>query len=267
MKLISLNALCGHVFEPLMDFIAREAPSTDMFCFQEMLSNPNADVPSLPYMGRANVLEEIARRLPGFAMEFFPTQDDYDIEPAYPGQMRLGNATFYRDTLNVTDRGGFFVYNGYNSYDGKKHYETLGHGAVLLTIGDALTVVNVHGNSQPGNKLDTPKRLAQSQTIIDVLANRPGETIVMGDFNLMPDTESVRMFERAGFRNLIRDFAVADTRGSLMRALFPEYEHGPYGFQTFADYTFVTPGVTVRSFEVPDLPISDHLPMILEIDG
>lgn len=266
MKLISLNALCGHVFEPLMDFIVREAPTTDVFCFQEMLSNPKGDLPMLPYMGRANVLEEIAGRLPGFAMEFFVTQDDYDIEPAYPGQMRLGNATFYREGLTVTDRGGFFVYNGYNSYDGKKNYETLGHGAAFITVDDALTVVNVHGNSQPANKLDTPKRLAQSQRIVDFLADRPGEKIVMGDFNLMPDTESVRMFERAGFRNLIREYKIANTRGSLMRSLFPEYEHGPYGFQDFADYAFATPGIAVRSFEVPDLPISDHLPMILEID-
>ena len=51
-----------------------------------------------------------------------------------------------------------------------------------------------------------------------------------------------------------------------MRSLFPEYEHGPYGFQEFADYAFVSPEIVVTSFEVPDLPISDHLPMMLEID-
>ena len=39
MKVISLNTYIGHVFEPLMKFIEEQAPSTDIFCFQEMMSS------------------------------------------------------------------------------------------------------------------------------------------------------------------------------------------------------------------------------------
>jgi endonuclease/exonuclease/phosphatase family metal-dependent hydrolase len=91
--------------------------------------------------------------------------------------------------------------------------------------------------------------------------------MVMGDFNLLPETESVRKIERAGYRNLISEFAITTTRGSLVKKMHPEYGVGPFGFQEYADYAFVTPGIRVGSFEVPDVPVSDHLPLILTIDG
>lgn len=272
MKIISLNAYFGSLFEPLMAFIAREAPTTDIFSFQEMLSNPAQDLSVLPkehfkHEARPDIVHDIAKQLPDFEMVFAPMHDDFDIVPAYPEQMQLGLAIFYRKTLPVTERGDFFIYNKRNAYDGK-NYETAGHNAVYIGIDSPipLTIVGLHGNSEPAHKLDTPKRLQQSQKIIDFLSTRPGEKIVMGDFNLFPDTESVKLFETAGFRNLIKDYRITNTRGTLMRKLFPEYEKGKYGFQDFADYTFITPGINVKSFEVPDLPISDHLPMILECE-
>ncbi len=266
MKLISLNAYFGFVFEPLMAWIHEQAQSTDVFCFQEMLSNPKEDALGMPCRGRANVLQEIARRLPEFTCHFAPMQDDFDFVPTYPGQTQLGNAIFYRKSLSATETGSFFIYRSFNSYDGND-YETAGHNAVYLGLGGALplTIVNLHGNSEPASKRDTPMRLEQSKKVLDFLRDRHGEKIVMGDFNLFPDTESIKMFENQGFHNLIRDYKITTTRGSHMRKLFPEYEHGKYGFQEFADYTFVSPGVDVKSFEVPDVPISDHLPMILEI--
>jgi endonuclease/exonuclease/phosphatase family metal-dependent hydrolase len=230
-----------------------------------MLSNPGNDLPTLPYRGRANLLQEIAQRLPDFAMEFAPMQDDFDITPVYPKQLQLGVAIFYRKYIPVTKTGSFFIYNDYNTYQ-PKDYETEGHNAVFLNIDGStpLTIVTLHGNSQPAHKRDSEKRLQQSQTILDFLAQQPGEKIVMGDFNLFPDTESIRMFEQARFRNLVVEHNIPTTRGSMMRALFPEYEHGTYGFQEFADYTFISSGINVQSFSVPDLPLSDHLPMILE---
>lgn len=266
MKLISLNAYFGFVFEPLMAFIQKQEGDTDVFCFQEMLSNPKEDALAMPCRGRVNILQEIARCLPDFDCHFAPMQDDFDFVSSYPGQVQLGNAIFYRKSLTVTETGSFFIYRSVNSYNGKD-YETLGHNAVYLQVNGArpLTILTLHGNSEPASKRDTPMRLEQSKKVLDFLHDRAGEKIVMGDFNLFPDTESIKMFEDVGFHNLIKDFQITTTRGSNMRKLFPEYEHGKYGFQEFADYTFVSPGISVKSFAVPDVPISDHLPMILEI--
>lgn len=267
MRIISLNIFVGHKAEAILDFVRSEKEQTDVFCFQEMLSNPKEDISNLPFPGQANILEQLTRALPEFNVSFAPAEDDWNITPEYPGQMKLGIAIFYKKTLDAKEAGNFFIYNDRNSYK-PGNYETQGHNAAYLTIGseNPLTILTLHGNSQPPHKLDTEKRLLQSQKVVDFLAARKGEKIVMGDFNLMPETESIRMFEQAGYTNLIKEFAIKTTRGSLMRKLFPEYETGPYGFQEFADYTFVTKGITVKSFSVPDLPLSDHLPMILEFD-
>lgn len=259
-----------------MIFFKEQAPSTDVFCLQEVLSNPKEDMIGLPYEGRANFLEELRRALPEFAGIFAPMQEDFDVGTDYEGQLILGNAILYKKKLEVKAQGSFFIYNEFNSYQQNLDYEMLGHNAVYIAVppnpeaqlkpGCGVTIVTLHGNAQPGSKRDSPKRLAQSQKVLDFLTDKTGEKIVLGDFNLLPETESIRMFERAGYRNLVMEYGVKSTRGSNHRKLSPQYANTPEGYQEFADYTFTTPSVKVQSFTVPDLPLSDHLPMILEFN-
>ncbi len=66
----------------------------------------------------------------------------------------------------------------------------------MIRIGDTpVTVVNFHGLWNGKGKTDTPDRIAQSQNILRFLEGVDGEIILCGDFNLLPDTESLRMFE------------------------------------------------------------------------
>jgi endonuclease/exonuclease/phosphatase family metal-dependent hydrolase len=85
----------------------------------------------------------------------------------------------------------------------------------------------------------------------------PGKQILCGDFNLDLETKSVALLEE-NLRNLIREKGIITTR-------HPEY-YPKYNEMPFADYTFVTNDVLVRKFEVPQEPVSDHLPMILEFE-
>ena len=79
--------------------------------------------------------------------------------------------------------------------------------------------------------------------------------MLCGDFNLAPDTQSLRMLEAAGLRNLVAEFGVTSTRTSLYRR--PE---------RFADYVFVSPGVDVSAFRVLPDEVSDHAPLMLQFD-
>ncbi|MFA5945808.1 MAG: endonuclease/exonuclease/phosphatase family protein [Patescibacteria group bacterium] len=268
MKIISLNTYGGHVFEPLMEFVERMAPDTDVFCFQEVMNNAHGEFPQPEQGERLNLLSELRSRLPNFQELFSVTQEKFGFDQNDLGSSDEGLAIFVKNELPIAGSGNFFIANGFNSLVGHD-YETLGANAlyIRLKLGSSmLNICNIHGVSEPANKLDTPKRIAQSQKILDMMSKLPGESVVMGDFNLFPETESIKMFERAGYRNLVVEYNIKTTRGSHMRKLHPQHEHGKYGFQEFADYTFVSPGVHVQSFEVPDEPVSDHLPMILEID-
>ena len=77
--------------------------------------------------------------------------------------------------------------------------------------------------------------------------------MLCGDFNIAPDTESIRIIGQ-GMRNLVRDRAVVTTRSALFE----------FSCNEISDYVFVSPEVTVRSFEVPAVAVSDHFPLVLE---
>ena len=73
-------------------------------------------------------------------------------------------------------------------------------------------------------------------------------------YNLLPGTESVHMLEESGMRNLIREYGVTSTRSSFYTK--PE---------KFADYAFVSSGVSVTDFKVLPDAVSDHLALEAEI--
>lgn len=269
MKIVSLNTYGGRFFEPLMNFINEHSVDTDIFCFQEMLDTTEDITEEKRF--RANFFEEISKALPDFNGKF-SLRKTY-ATPGGPTDKNIsfGFAIFVKNNLKVENSGDFFVLDQEDaasfSVDISLHLLHLKSQYVQLVIdGKLLTICNVHGVAFPSNKLDCPERLMQSKKILEFVNNQEGEKVVVGDFNLFPDTKSISMFEESGFKNLIKDFNIKTTRGTLVKQMHPEYATTPNGYQEFADFAFVTSGIKVKSFEVPDLPLSDHLPMIMEFN-
>ena len=55
-------------------------------------------------------------------------------------------------------------------------------------------------------------------------------------------------------KNLIKEFSIKGTRT----------HHYKKTSERYADYILVSGGIKVKTFEVPEIIVSDHLPMILE---
>jgi Endonuclease/Exonuclease/phosphatase family len=253
MKLISLNMWGGTVYEPLLDFIKTHAPGTDIFCFQEIYTSPeNVVVRGI----HVNILETLTSMLPDFDYVFAPIQDNMADSEWTNTPCTFGQAVFVRKFYPILEHGFKFVYRDRNMLEGND-MATLPVGFIHVSIAD-LTIVGIHGLSRPGDKLDTPSRLVQSKMLNEFLDGVSGPKILCGDFNLSPGTQSIAMLEE-NMENLIAKFGIKDTRGMINAQKYPGKE-----IQNYADYTFVSPDVTVHSFEVPDAGISDHLPMILE---
>ena len=62
MRIISLNAFEGEIFEPLMEFVEQQAAQTDVFCFQEMDCAYSPALTRAADGRRLNLLQEIALR-------------------------------------------------------------------------------------------------------------------------------------------------------------------------------------------------------------
>lgn len=191
---------------------------------------------------------KLDKRLPGFVGHY--EKGNFFDE----GKVFYGQSAFVKSgiTLNPLSKI-YFGKRGLNKIIFMVPYEISIKGRNFL-------VINVHGVSKPGHKLDTSLRLRQSQTILKLAEKFKGPKIIGGDFNLLPRTKSVKMIEKAGYLNLITQFGIKTTRNSLSWSKFPNKK------QYFADYVFTSPEIKIANFEVPQVKVSDHLPLILDFE-
>jgi endonuclease/exonuclease/phosphatase family metal-dependent hydrolase len=66
------------------------------------------------------------------------------------------------------------------------------------------------------------------------------------------------MFSQNGFRDLIKDYGIKSTRNEFA------WVH-PVKLM-YSDYVYVGGDIKVKSFDVPYMKISDHLPLIVELE-
>ena len=253
MKLVSLNvwgASCGQI---LMDYIKNLSVTTDIFCLQEVFSSlPGA--PEVSSGARMFLFEELSRLLPEFNGFFEIRAAGWDFEGKVNGPVSHGLAVFVKNNLRVKSVNGKLIAI-------VDHYPDRWVKAQVVQLesqGKDLAVVNFHGISKPGDKLDTPERLDQSKKLGEIWNSLQGGKILIGDFNLDPNTESLKMLAGLG-KNLIAEFNIKNTRNEVS---WSRHESK----QMFADYAFTSGDIKVKGFEVPYNEVSDHLPMILEFE-
>jgi endonuclease/exonuclease/phosphatase family metal-dependent hydrolase len=238
MKLISLNLWGGRVFEPLAEFV-RKYSDVDIFCFQEIYNNAKESMSDEPREHRPNLLADLKELLPDHKAYFRPI-----IEHVY------GIGIFVKG--GVLEEGEIKIFNSPNyPRQGGAHSRNL-QWIQIKADEKTYLIMNVHGLHTGTGKGDTTDRLKQSQAILDFMSTRDGIRILCGDFNLLPETESLIMLEK-GMINLVKKYEVQSTRSFYYQKEIK-----------FADYVIVSPDVKVKTFEVLQEPVSDHLPLLLE---
>ncbi len=254
MKLICLNTWGGKAgAEKLLAFLDSHQDA-DFLCLQEIWSAPyehlNGAAAGSDVIDHGEIMvygkQEIGALLGGHQVFFHPHHlDDY------------GLMTLISKTLEVIDSGDVFVHRE-RGYVPEGNLGLHARNLQFVTIdrpSRPLSVMNFHGLWNGQGKRDSEERIEQSRRILEFLEGRPEPFVLCGDFNLLPDTESLRMLESAGLRNLVAEFGVPSTRTRLYTR--PEQ---------FADYVFVSDAITVRDFRVLPDEVSDHAPLLLEFE-
>ncbi len=254
MKIITLNTWGGRAGkELLLSFFKEYKDETDIFCLQEIWSAPHThldghDAGGVP-IDHNNIMthgmQEISKTLSDYVGYFRPHFGD-----------NYGLMMFVRKGLEVVAEGEIFVYKekGYiPDGDLGNHARNIQY-ATLLIEDKPVTIINFHGLWNGKGKTDTEDRLNQSKNIIKFIDSLNGECVFCGDFNLLPDTKSIALFEEYGLTNLIKENGIQSTRTSFYNK--PE---------KYADYIFVSKEINVKNFKVIPDEVSDHLPLYLEI--
>lgn len=261
MKLISLNTWGGKILGPLSDFLDQQQAGTDIFCLQEVYRTAEQNPVAIKDT-KVNLFNKLKEILVGFQSFFAPGIFGYNLDGKtfmkVNFDLQFGLAIFIKDTIEVLEHRIFPILNTEYSREINDNINfPVNLQKVIIKVGNKLySIYNIHGVPGPGSKLDTEQRIKQSMIVRDLLRLDNNEKILVGDFNLLPETRSVKMLEES-LDNLISRFGISKTRSKLS----PWF--GKPDFQGFADFSFVSKGIEVISFEVPDLEISDHLPMIL----
>ena len=229
MRVLFLNIESGAYWGELRDYLKVVKEDLDVMCFQEI--------------GNESLVK---------CREILEDFNVYSIG----GKESIGGvyflAIFVRKNLKVAKHGEIM-----------RNIKEIGLGmwVEIKNKENSLLVVNVHGVPKPGEKLDNASRLRQSEICIDLVRERGCEAIIGGDFNLMPETESVGVFSKNGFLDLIKEYGVTNTRNELV---WSRHEVK----QFYSDYVFVSEELEVLGFIVPqpeEVLVSDHQPMILKI--
>jgi len=236
-RIIFLNSWLGKQKLAIKKFFEEQSANTDFFCLQEV---------------SPEFFEELKSCLSNYNGFYIKGRIAVTDGNMY------GQAIFIKKGIKSEVGGRVRIYNQLGDDIGFLQYQS------VIINGKTLWLGNVHGKTKPGTKKDTVIRIKQSQKIIDFFKDKVGPVIFGGDFNLLPDTKSIRMLEDAGYKNLIKDFNVKMTRNEISWKQFGSQPG--YVKQYFADFVFVNSKVNVRNFEVPYLLISDHLPQILDFE-
>jgi endonuclease/exonuclease/phosphatase family metal-dependent hydrolase len=240
MKIVTLNAWGGKLNQQLLDFFKKYSGEVDVFLLQEVFDRGHTTFKD----ANMNLFNDINHVLADFSGYYHSTQTNEE-----------GLAIFIKKNLVVLDCGDIFVHRWKDAIE-NNDAKTIGRNLQYISIvhdQKKYLLSNFHGLWTGQGKADTNERIIQSTTIKSFLDARDEEyKILAGDFNLRPDTESMKILE-ADMRNLIGEYGIQNTRTSMCSR--PETP----------DYVLVSTNIAVKSFRVLADEVSDHAPLCVEI--
>ena len=266
MKIICLNGWGGKLHEELLPPVETTAP--DILYLQEVIHSLASDKDWLIYRDgdhilpqRANLFRYISKALPDHVAIFCPAAQGvlWDEDQSIASQWGL--ATFVHRSFPIIGQVQGFVHKDYSAFGYGDHPRSRSaHGVRVYdySANRAVSVTHMQGLRDLNGKMDTPERADQARKLLYLShqVSQPEDlTIVCGDFNVEPDSETLAILTNAGLTELVTRRGFGSTRNS-------HYKKSG----RFADYMLINREEDVLDFDVIyDPEVSDHCPLVLNI--
>jgi len=264
MRVLSLNAWGGARFDDL----ARWLPivDADVICLQEVTRTPSLTgwttfrdaERTLPQ--RANLFDDAVDLLPDHRASFTASDAGPVVDPGGNEHLQdFGIATFVNRRIARLDEHSEFIHGSFVEHQtwAVADRPRVAHAVRVLddTTGQTMTVAHLHGLRDPAGKGDTPARAEQARAIaafIDGVRSTDGPTVVCGDLNLLPDSQTFTVLNEIGLTDLVGS-------DSTRTSLYPKPSR-------HANYLLVSDPALVKRFEIiRDPEVSDHCALLLEL--
>lgn len=263
MRIVSLNAWGGALFDAFAEWLP--SCDADVVCLQEVTRTPDLGgwtqfedgERTLPQ--RANLFADVCALLPHHIGAFVACDAGPVTDPSGARHLQdFGLAIFVHERHTIVGQRADFVHG-----DFVVHHEWAIADRPRLaqavrvhdrSTGSTAAIVHLHGLRDPDGKTDTPARRDQAHRLADLVTSfrRPDDlTVVCGDMNLLPDSETFQILASIGLTDLVGDAATRTTRYSK------PIRH--------ANYLLVSETEAVARFDIPQAPeVSDHCALVLD---
>jgi len=266
MKLICLNVNLFQQNNPVIQEFLHKHQDADILALQEVTRKVDSSV-SENFLTK-NVIDSTTPHLThqffspvmmarDFKMQSFHGEENFAVD--FGGYMDFGE--YLKTSFPLTSAKSVFLQNQYSlvtdwSNWPKEEYRAVQVCDLLLGTSKSLRVINYHGFWSK-NKEDSPRSISASQTILKLAQEVSTPVIICGDFNLFPDTESIKLVS-SKYTSLIDTYHIKTTR--------PLSNELNQSARNVVDYVFTSKDILVKDFQVIDSSVSDHLPLVLDFD-
>jgi endonuclease/exonuclease/phosphatase family metal-dependent hydrolase len=242
MKLMTLNVWQGRLERVLLKHL--EQQDIDFACMQEAVDyggKTGGIISSYSKIGESLRLNQ----------QFFSPLNSTKFGK---NNLSFGNVIYsklpFEQSENIFTRGSYKADFDFDADD--YNIRALQHVALEVN-GKKLHILNHHGHHIDAHKLGDEETIRQTSMIIDYIKQLEGAVILCGDFNLAPESESIKQFDSV-LRNLSVEYSLKTTRSLLT------YKN------EVCDYIFVSQNIDVKDFTMDVTIISDHNALILDFE-
>jgi endonuclease/exonuclease/phosphatase family metal-dependent hydrolase len=252
MKVVSLNLWNGgRLFPAALDFL--QAQQADLYFLQEAYDGHGDHLPD-----RFRTVDLLQRAFPNYNSYFAPVY--LDVRPR-EGKIEDGQLLLSRWPL--TDRENLFLDIPYGEYDQDATTDFTRFPATVqkaaIDLGERrITLLNVHGPVNFDGTADTDRRLKMRDIILSQLSEH---SIIAGDFNVQPHTQTIR-----DLTTHLTDVFHHHQRVTSFNVKRKDLDQFPGYATAVVDMMLVTPTFKVVTTTLPEVDISDHLPLVAEIE-
>ena len=249
LKVVQVNIFKGMYLEALVAFLESEAP--DFISMQEVTCGAVSN-----YNEKSVNLFKYIRKALGLDGVFYN-----DVRIVNHPDVFHGNAVFSKyDILEskqvVLRHGRPLAVPEFNDPAFFPEFPRSIIDASCDVQGRLIHVLSVHG-AWTAPPMDTPETLRQAREIAEYLQGLNTPFIMGGDMNTTPDKEVIKIISTAA-NNLMAD-------SGILRTTHPKVHKVAYK-ELLVDYIFASKEFKRISVKAPEVLISDHLPVIAELE-
>lgn len=266
MRLLSLNVALFETNNALVSqFLSKQ--EVDIVCLQEVSEKVDPSV-NQAYVSKDSI-DKATKNLEysffsptwiikDFHQKNFHKKASFDFE--FGGLLKSGN--YFKSRYRIIKKASVFVQKNtkikVTDWSSWPKNQSKAVQVVDLTLPNSknLRVLNYHG-IWTKEKIGNENTLKACRVILNLAKQVDYPTIIAGDFNLFPDTPSMKVFNN-DFISLVNEYNISTTR--------PQHNELGHLQRNVVDYILVGKDVRINSFEVLDSDISDHLPLGVDFE-